>query len=62
MSHADMVLQGLVLRGVPAHAVDLLKLPAVHTSPLDAVQNAPLTAMLETPRGLVVIDAWHFVS
>lgn len=57
-----MALQGLVLRGLPTQAVDVLKLPAVHTSPIDAVQNAPLTATLETPRGLVVIDAWHFVS
>jgi hypothetical protein len=60
MPHTDVALQGLVLRGVPTQAVDVLKLPAVDTSPTDAVQNAPLTATLESPRGRVVLDAWHF--
>ena len=59
MPLTDVALQGLVLRGVPPQAVDVLKLPAVHTSPIDAVQNAPLTATLESPRGRVVLDAWH---
>jgi hypothetical protein len=58
--HADVALQGLVLRGVPTQAVDVLKLPAVHTSPINAGQNAPLTATLESPHGRVVLEAWHF--
>lgn len=60
MPLTDVALQGLVLRGLPPQAVDVLKLPSVHTSPSDAVQNAPLTATLESPRSLVVLDAWHF--
>jgi hypothetical protein len=60
MPLTGVALQGLVLRGVPTQAVDVLKLSAVHTSPIDAVQNAPLTATLESPRGRVVLDAWHF--
>jgi hypothetical protein len=60
MPPTDVALQELVLRGLPPQAVDVLKLPAVHTSPTGAVQNAPLTATLESPRGLVVLDAWHF--
>jgi hypothetical protein len=59
MPLTDVALQGLVLRGVPTQAVDVLKLPAVQTSPIDAAQNAPLTATLESPRGRVVLDAWH---
>ncbi|WLQ05968.1 VOC family protein [Arthrobacter oryzae] len=31
----------------------------VHTSPIDAKHTAPLTATLESPRGRVVLDAWH---
>lgn len=59
MPLTGVALQGLVLRGVPTQAVDVLKLPSVHTSPVDAGKNAPLTATLESPRGRVVLDAWH---
>ena len=59
MPHTDVALQDLVLRGLPTQAVSLLDIPAVHTSPIDAVQNAPLTATLESPRGRVVLEAWH---
>jgi hypothetical protein len=60
MPLSEMALQGLELRGVPAQAVDVLKLPAIRTSPIDAVHNAPLTATLASPRGRVELDAWHF--
>ncbi|YCH18313.1 VOC family protein [Arthrobacter sp. D1-29] len=59
MPPTDVTLQGLVLRGVPVQAADVLKLPAVHTSPIDDEQKTPLTATLESPRGGVVLDAWH---
>jgi len=61
----DLSLRQLALRGIPRQAVDVLQLPAVDTDPidgnvpLDAVQQAPLTATLESPRGRVVLDAWH---
>jgi hypothetical protein len=60
MPLTDVALQGLVLRGLPTQAVGLLDIPAVHTSPIDAVKDAPFTATLESPRGLVVLDASHF--
>lgn len=56
---SGVALQGLVLRGVPAPAVELLGLPAVHTSPINAKHQAPLTATLESPRGPAVLHAWH---
>ena len=48
-----------MLRGSPLQAFDVLQLPAVDTSPIDAVRDAPLTATLESPRGRVVLDAWR---
>ncbi|MGX1160546.1 glyoxalase-like protein [Arthrobacter sp. SLBN-100] len=60
MPPSDVSLRSLVLRGVPSRAVDVLKLPAVHAGPIDGVQNAPLTATVESPGGRVVLDAWHF--
>src|SRR5215217_8568061 len=50
MPLTGVALRDLVLRGVPSQAVDVLKLPAVHTGPMDDVQNSPLTATLESPR------------
>ena len=60
MPLSDVALRNLVLRGIPTRAVDVLKLPAVHTGPINTAQRAPLTATLESPRGRVVLDAWHF--
>lgn len=59
MPASGVALQNLVLRGIPAQAVDVLKLPAVHTGPTDVAQNPPLTATLESPLGRVVLDGWH---
>lgn len=58
MPKTDVALQGLVLRGVPTKAVEVLQLPAVHTSTIDRI--APLTATLESPRGRIALDAWQF--
>jgi hypothetical protein len=60
MAPTEVALQHLVLRGVPTQAVDVLKLRAVQASPIDGVQNPPITVTLESPLGLVVLDAWHF--
>lgn len=54
-----VTLRDLVLRGVPAQAIDVLKLPAVQALPLDGDQAAPLTAVLDTPRGRVELNAWR---
>ena len=54
-----MVLHELVLRGVPAQALDVLKLAAVQTAPPDDNASAPLSATFDTPRGRVVLDAWR---
>jgi hypothetical protein len=53
-----VALHDLVLRGVPAQALDVLKLPAVQAAAADA-GAAPLSAAFDTPRGRVVIDAWQ---
>jgi hypothetical protein len=53
-----LALQELVLRGVPLKALDVLKLPEVRAIPRDPAQDAPITATLDSPRGLVVLDAW----
>jgi hypothetical protein len=58
----ELALQAMELRGIPPQALDVLKLPAVHASPIDAAQRAPLSATLESPRGTVVIDAWHLAD
>jgi len=55
---APVALRELVLRGLPAQAIDVLQLPAVQTVPA-AAGAAPLSAALDTPRGCVVLDAWH---
>jgi hypothetical protein len=60
---SPVVLRELVLRGLPAQAVDVLRLPAVQTpaAPRTAASAAPagpaLSATLDTPRGRVVLDA-----
>jgi hypothetical protein len=59
LPHAPVALHELVLRGVPVQALDVLKLPAVQTAARDAAARAPLSATLDTPRGRVVLDAWH---
>jgi hypothetical protein len=35
------------------------KIEMLQTTQIDAVQNPPLTATLESPRGHVVLDAWR---
>jgi hypothetical protein len=37
----------------------VLKLPEVLAIPLRPAQEAPLSATLNSPRGRVVLDAWH---
>jgi hypothetical protein len=54
-----LALQELILRGVPPQALDALKLPGVRAILLDPAQGAPLSAALSSPRGRVVLDAWH---
>jgi hypothetical protein len=54
---SPVALRELVLRGVPAQAIDVLKLPAVQVEP--AGTGAPLSATFDTPRGRVVLDAWR---
>jgi hypothetical protein len=56
---SPVALHELVLRGVPAQALDVLKLPSVQAAPLDARAPAPLAATLDTPRGRVVLEAWR---
>ena len=58
LPRAPVALHELVLRGVPAQALDVLKLPAVQAA-ATAAGAAPLSAAFDTPRGRVVIDAWH---
>jgi hypothetical protein len=59
LPRSPVALRELVLRGVPAQAFELLKLPAVQAAPIDANQRAPLSATLDTPRGRVVLDSWR---
>ncbi|MBT2553872.1 VOC family protein [Arthrobacter sp. ISL-5] len=54
-----LALEELIFRGVPPQALDVLKLPEVLAVPLDPAQEAPLSAALNSPRGRVVLDAWH---
>lgn len=54
-----LALEELIFRGVPPQALDVLKLPDVLAIPLDPAQDAPLSATLNSPRGRVVLDAWH---
>jgi hypothetical protein len=60
LPRSPVALRELVLRGVPAQALDVLKLPAVQAEPLGA--GAPLSATFDTPRGRVVLDAWRSVA
>jgi len=59
LPRSPVVLHELVLRGVPAQALDVLKLAAVQTAPPDDNASAPLSATFDTPRGRVVLDAWR---
>lgn len=54
-----LALEELIFRGVPPQALAVLKLPDVLAIPLDPAQDAPLSATLNSPRGRVVLDAWH---
>ena len=54
-----LALEELIFRGVPPQALDVLQLPDVLAIPLDPAQDAPLSATLNSPRGRVVLDAWH---
>jgi len=68
---SGVALQALTLRGVPAQAIKVLRMPAVRfeaagpaaTTPSspgapDAL-DAPLCATLDTPLGTVVLHGWH---
>ncbi|HET9205311.1 MAG TPA: VOC family protein [Burkholderiaceae bacterium] len=57
LARSPVALQELVLRGVPAQAHDVLKLPSVRAAPLDG--GTPLSATLDTPRGRVMLDGWR---
>jgi len=59
LPRSTVVLQEMVLRGVPAQALDVLKLPAVQTAAIDADSRAPLSATLDTPRGRVALEGWQ---
>ena len=59
MPRSAVALHELVLRGVPAQALEVLKLSAVSSTPIDADATAPLSATLDTPRGCVVLDGWR---
>lgn len=59
LPRSTVALQDVVLRGVPAQALEVLKLPAVRAAPFDADHIAPLSVTLDTPRGQVVLDAWR---
>jgi len=56
---SPVALHELVLRGLPAQAIDLLKLPAVHTAASSDAARSALSATFDTPRGRVLLDAWH---
>lgn len=59
LPRSPVVLQDLVLRGVPAQALDVLKLPSVQAASIDTNARSPLSTTFDTPRGRVVLDAWH---
>jgi hypothetical protein len=59
LPRAPVALHELVLRGVPAQALAVLKLPAVQTEAAADASAPSLSAVLDTPRGRVVIDAWQ---
>lgn len=55
-----VTLRALTLRGLPARAIDVLKLSGVQTPARgDATAREPtLSATFETPRGVVTLDSW----
>ena len=57
---SPVVLRELTLRGLPAQAFDVLKLPAVHTRPAggEPPRGPALSATFDTPRGVVTLDSW----
>jgi len=57
---STVALRALTLRGLPAQAVDVLKLPAVqHAARAGAPAREPaLSACFDTSRGAVTLDAW----
>lgn len=59
LPRTPLALQELVLRGVPQEALDVLELPEVQAAAADPACSAPLSASLNSPRGTVLIDAWH---
>lgn len=59
LAASPVALRELVLRGVPAQALDVLKLPAVQAVPPEPTPRAPLTATLDTPRGRVALESWQ---
>ena len=59
LPQTPLALQELVLRGVPQEALDVLRLPHVRATPAEPAHTAPLSATLGSPRGTVIIDAWH---
>lgn len=54
---SGVALQALALRGVPAQASKVLRMPAVRFEAA-APAAAPLSATLDTPRGPVVLHGW----
>jgi hypothetical protein len=58
MPASSVALRELVLRGLPAQAIDVMKLPAVQMLGV-APDGTPLSATLDTPRGSVTLDAWR---
>ncbi|HSW25124.1 MAG TPA: VOC family protein [Burkholderiaceae bacterium] len=57
---SPVVLRELTLRGLPAQALDVLKLPAVRALPGGgaSARGPALSATFDTPRGAVTLDSW----
>jgi hypothetical protein len=55
-----VTLRALTLRGLPARAIDVLKLSGVQTPARGeaGVREPALSATFETPRGEVTLDSW----
>jgi len=53
-------LRALTLRGLPAQAIDVLKLPAVQSAARECTppREPALSATFGTPRGAVTLDSW----
>ncbi|HEU5293269.1 MAG TPA: VOC family protein [Burkholderiaceae bacterium] len=58
LSASPVVLNELILRGVPPRVADVLKLPAVQMSERNE-GDGMLRAVFDTPRGRVALDAWR---